>query len=461
MTNGNEMLQDARRYVRASLGGDLEEKASDEFCIAVLSSQVAGPPAGAIAALEVLETVAPSFGPGPVATVLEFEHGTATGSATEAEAAGDPATRQTRIKAMRDSSYQVVGTVYDEIERLTGGLLRADREVVGAPRIPSLVTQVCWLNRTVRAWTDPHSLTEIAAHEGLERIDIPRRLLPDASINMVAIGAPAYRERTGISGDGLTVAVIDSEVAPAHPALAGRVVHRRNYTTEPWGNPGAHGTAVAGIIGADDIEHTGVAPRVTIYNYKVLATNRTANGDDFAGTIAVQQALEDGVDVANCSWGIGPADHGTSREARALDAAWALGLTIVKSAGNRGPGQTTITSPADAEGVIVVGATDLDGTVIEDYSSRGPTPDGRHRPHLVAPGGSRAKPMACCLVQGGFGDAGFGTSYAAPHASGAAALLVAKEALPPDEVRERLVSNCRPVPNFGPDEQGAGLLQLS
>jgi hypothetical protein len=151
MTNGNEMLQDARRYVRASLGGDLEEKASDEFCIAVLSSQVAGPPAGAIAALEVLETVAPSFGPGPVATVLEFEHGTATGSATEAEAAGDPATRQTRIKAMRDSSYQVVGTVYDEIERLTGGLLRADREVVGAPRIPSLVTQVCWLNRTVRA----------------------------------------------------------------------------------------------------------------------------------------------------------------------------------------------------------------------------------------------------------------------------------------------------------------------
>ena len=51
----------------------------------------------------------------------------------------------------------------------------------------------------------------------------------------------------------MTVAVIDSEAALTHPALRDRVIHRRNYTREPWGTPDSHGTAVAGIIGADSV----------------------------------------------------------------------------------------------------------------------------------------------------------------------------------------------------------------
>lgn len=92
--------------------------------------------------------------------------------------------------------------------------------------------------------------------------------------------------------------MIDSEVSATHPALAGRVVHRRNFTAEPWGNPDGHGTAVAGIVAADDPDNGGIAPGVTIYNYKVLATNRFLNGDDCGGSAAIQQALEDGADLA-------------------------------------------------------------------------------------------------------------------------------------------------------------------
>ena len=186
----------------------------------------------------------------------------------------------------------------------------------------------------------------------------------------------------------MAVGVIDSEVALRHPAFQDRVIHRQNFTSEPFGTPADHGTAVAGFVGADAAEFPGMAPGCTISNYKVLATVPTFNGDDFDGALAIQQALEDGIRVVNCSWGAGPASDGTSREARACDTAWDLGLTVVKSAGNRGPGRSTLTTPADAEGVIAVGATDGPGEALADYSSRGPTEDGRQRPHLLAPGGS-------------------------------------------------------------------------
>src|SRR5205085_11237236 len=110
------------------------------------------------------------------------------------------------------------------------------------------------------------------------------------------------------------------------------VVHKQNYTRELWGNPGPHATAVAGIIASNDKKFTGMAPEATIYNYKILDATGRVNGDDFDAALAIQQALEDGAHIANCSWGAGPAGDGTSREAKACNEAWAAGLGIVKSA---------------------------------------------------------------------------------------------------------------------------------
>jgi serine protease AprX len=455
------------------LGRSVAEKASDRYCVA-LSRRGSAFGAETVAAIR---AAAPA-----VATVVEFtaaEGATlprlteradwpqlkaAAESLDATMAAGMPtrirtAVRQKYVEDSRLAGYQVMGEVYREIERLGGGLLRPAAEVLGDPQIPTAVTQVCWLNHTVRTFAPPESLAEVAGADAVAAIDLPRRLLADAEpSNHRSIGLPAFQQRHHLTGRGVTIAVIDGEVTLAHPAFAGRVVQRRNYTPESWGNPSAHGTAVAGIIGAADEQFPGIAPEATIYSYKVLATNPMGNGDDFAGALAIQQALEDGADIANCSWGAGPVGDGSSREARAVDRAWTLGLAVVKSAGNRGPGPGTMTTPADAHGVVVVGATDIDGEQVQPYSSRGPA-DGKPGPDVVAPGGSDTGFISCCLIDGGFGDAGIGTSFAAPHVTGLLALFLQNNPeLIPDQLKERLLVGPRVLPGVGPDAQGAGLV---
>jgi serine protease AprX len=467
----------ARTEIRRLLGSELAGKASDAFCVTIHRRSTRP------AAFELEAIARPGAAAVPVATVVEFGEATtistlprlterqdwpelsrtveALGSATPT---GGPISapavlRQAMIAAIRNQSYQVVSPAYDEIERLSGSLLRPEPEVLGTPQIPTLVTQVCWLNRTVRTWAGPQALAEVAADPAVTGVDVPRRIMADADTpNHIAIGFPAFFQQTSLTGANITVAVIDSEVASNHPALKGRIVHRRNYTAEAWGNPNSHGTAVAGIIAGDDPFNGGLAPDCTIYNYKVLATNRLFNSDDFGGALAIQQALEDGIDVANCSWGAGPTGPTPSREARAADAAWSLGMTIVKSAGNGGPGPSTMTTPADAQGIIVVGAMDDAGTAIQDYSSRGPA-GAKPGPDFAAPGGSTAEAIACCLLGGGFGDAGIGTSFAAPHVSGLLALLLQRDPnLVPDQLRQQLRQSARPLFGVSPAAQGSGLV---
>jgi serine protease AprX len=293
-------------------------------------------------------------------------------------------------------------------------------------------------------------------------------------VTVPLIGAPAFRQSYRVSGDGIVIAVIDTEIHLGHPGLVGRIIRRRNYIEEDWSDdprarPRApHGTAVAGIIGGRSMPE-GVAPGVTIYNYKVLPEDENLPaGDDFDGALAIQHALEDGAHVANCSWGSVRSSRrtvldGRSREARACNAAWAQGLVIVNSVGNEGPAPSTLTTPSDADGVIAVGATDRTGTIVPDYSGRGPTAHGLQRPHLVAPGGLRNEDLITgCTIFNGFYPAFWGTSFAAAHVSGIAALLLSRNpGLTPDEVRQCLLMKCTPIPNVSNDAQGRGLLKLS
>ncbi|HSK25963.1 MAG TPA: S8 family serine peptidase [Jiangellales bacterium] len=462
-----QQVEDARATTRRLYGAELESKSTDEFCLAVQRSR--GEARGPRASVG-LETAGGGGAPGvAVASVVEFSPEDAA-PVTPAGGISTGAERHRMVHETRTAAYQVLSPVYDEIERLSATPLVPAMEVEGAPRLPTLVTQVCWLNRTVRTWAGPAVLADVAADPAVTGVDVPRLLTADAAdtgptapagtLNHRSILLPEFVRATSLTGKGVTVAVIDSEVALRHPALAGRVVHRRNYTAEPWGTPHSHGTAVAGIIGGADVADGGIAPDVTLYNYKVLASSRLLNGDSFSGAIAIQQALEDGAQIANCSWGAGPVGPTKSREAIAAETAWALGMAVVKSAGNAGPNARTMTTPADADGIVVVGATGLDGRKVPDYSSRGPA-GANPGPHLVAPGGDDAGKIACVLVTGGFGDAGAGTSYAAPHVSGALALLLEQDpTLTPDQLRDRLRSTARSVGRTAVAAQGAGLLQL-
>ncbi len=235
----------------------------------------------------------------------------------------------------------------------------------------------------------------------------------------------------GLDGSGQRIAVLDGEVAE-HTSVTGRVAQKTSFSKFGWGeglgNAGEefarnHATAVATIIagngkaGEDETAFIGVAPGAAIWNYKIAPS--TTRGSDVVA--ALEAAFADGIRIVNLSWGKSDLIlDGSSVWSRTVDAMFALGTLVFKSAGNSGPASGTITVPADAFNVISVGAATRDGSVLHDGTSRGPTADSRAKPEIVAPGGG----MYAGTAQGDFGPViSPGTSFAAPVAAGLAALL--------------------------------------
>jgi subtilisin family serine protease len=225
--------------------------------------------------------------------------------------------------------------------------------------------------------------------------------------------------------------------------------------------PHPHGTHVAGIIGAnwlsfkrgegpkrgDPVKMSGVCPDIDLYDFRVLGSSL---GDSEFAVIAALQFIrflndQSGYSLihgANMSLSIphNVRNYACGRTQVCVEAEGltANGVVVVAAAGNRGFQQykladntmfesyaaSSITDPGNAEGVITVGATHRQWPHtygVSFFSSRGPTGDGRLKPDLLAPG---EKITSC--VPGMRSDQMDGTSMAAPHVSGAAALLMAR-----------------------------------
>ncbi|MFQ5525987.1 MAG: S8 family serine peptidase [Thermoanaerobaculia bacterium] len=459
--NGH-MMEAARAEVRNKFGAALEAKASDQMIIKLAGLSLPGAEAAIPTQGAILEFHPENLGERARTAQAAIEEMPTYRQFQESirEAAPEVRRQSSSHSLVRAHLVQDAKSRFHQNSRsVREALEKAESATVGAAAIEAAgpagpVVETCWLNGTMRSVSTSPALAEVAGDENLKYLDVPRRLVLDISETPGVIGAPALRQQSETTGEGIVVAVIDTEVAVAHPAFGGRAEQKANLSSQALGSPSRHGTGVAGIIASEDSEFTGVAPGATIFAYKIFPS-----GTDFEGALAIQTALENGAHVANCSWGAGLASDGTSREAVACNNAWGLGLTIVKSAGNRGPGGQTLTTPADAEGVIVVGATGRDGSRVEDYSSRGPTSDGRHRPHLVAPGGTRfVQGITSTAPLGGFADAGPGTSFATAHVSGLLALLLeADPVLGPDELRTAILASCTPLAGGAVDDQGSGL----
>lgn len=113
----------------------------------------------------------------------------------------------------------------------------------------------------------------------------------------------------------------------------------------------------------------------------------------------------------------------------------------------------SVNTPGDAISSLTVGATNWKTGELEDYSSRGPTEDGRIKPDVVAPSG---------VSSAAFGEPWDGTSASCPHVSGAAALIL--QAYPdysPQQVTDFLTSRAEDIGASGPDsDSGYGRLWL-
>ena len=264
------------------------------------------------------------------------------------------------------------------------------------------------------------------------------------------------------SGAGAIVAVIDSGVQADHPDLAGRIgpgydVVQRD--SSPQDGDG-HGTHVMGIIGAATGNRVGVesvAPGATLMPVRVLGDDGGGSIDDVAR--GVDWAREHGADVINLSLGsevpLVGAGGGDSFDA-AIRRAIAAGVVVVAAAGNNGV--PVCEQPAAGDGLLCVGAVDKRRS--RSFFSSFGTGLG-----LVAPGGSGATAAGVSVGEdvlstytGSRYEELAGTSQAAPHVAGVAALLVSRGVRGQAAVR-RLLATAVDLGPPGVDAQyGAGLV---
>lgn len=254
--------------------------------------------------------------------------------------------------------------------------------------------------------------------------------------------------------------------------------------------PSPHGTHVAGILGGcrgdSDDEHEGMCPDIDLYDFRILAPG--LKDTEFAIIAAMQfirylnergslKAIQ-GVnlslsiphDVRNFACGRTPI---CNESERLVDS----GVVVVAAAGNHGYKnfQTlegpyagyaafSITDPGNAESVITVGSTHRfwpHTYGVSFFSSRGPTGDGRVKPDLVAPGERIRAPLEVVGGRGTWGDLD-GTSMAAPHVSGAAAMLMARYTELIEQPRRIKQILCDSATDLGRERtfQGHGMLDV-
>ncbi|WP_436531272.1 S8 family peptidase [Actinoplanes sp. HUAS TT8] len=288
-----------------------------------------------------------------------------------------------------------------------------------------------WLDGRVKATTDP----------GIEQI-----------------GAPTAW-KNGLTGAGVTVAVLDTGIDAGHPDLAGRVAAAQDFsgsgnTVDHFG----HGTHVASIaVGAK-----GVAPGARLLVGKVL--DDTGSGYESGIIEGMQWAVDSGAKVINMSLG-GSATDGTDPMSAAVDELSGRGALFVVAAGNEG-GDYTVGTPGAATSALTVGAVDADNQ-LAGFSSRGPRlGDQGLKPEITAPGVDIVAARAAGTTMGTPVDdlytTASGTSMATPHVAGAAAILAQQH---PDwsghVLKDALVSTALTTKTATVYGQGAGRVDLT
>lgn len=263
----------------------------------------------------------------------------------------------------------------------------------------------------------------------------------------------------GYSGEGITIAVFDAGFPGANTSSAlthletnNQILAKRDFV-RPWNTDvyqdNQHGTNVLSLIaskdpnvllaGAPDADYILVMTEEVATEYRVEEYN-WVRGAEFADSL--------GVDIISSSVGywdfddsamnytVADLDGETTVITKGATIAASKGILVINSSGNYGSGESSLVAPADARGILAIGAVNKDLSV-SAFSSRGPTGDGRIKPDLATFGNG----VALVRFNGSVGFAN-GTSFSAPQITAlAAGLWQAEPKWTKDKLIQRLLES--------------------
>lgn len=439
----------------------------------VVGAAWAGPAAASPAAVEVVVTLdQPSLA-----------------QAVEDSRALSPAAKRRRLSLSSPTSAGYLRAVDRAQDALAA---RIERRIPGA--------QVRWRYRIVlnglAVVVPAGQVSRLSSLPGVARVVTPVRYSARLDSSPRAIGAPAlWSSAPAARGDGMKIAILDDGIDQTHPFFspagftmpAGYPRGNTAFTTSKvivakafppptprWRHAAkpfdpelsGHGTHVAGIAaGNAGVRNgvSGVAPRAYLGNYKVLtvptASGLGLNGNSPEIAAGIEAAVQDGMHVINLSLGEPEIEPTRDIVALAIDAAAAAGVVVAVAAGNDGSefGAGSISSPGTAAGGISVAAADS-ATEPAGFSSTGPTPVSlRLKPDVTAPG---VDILSSVPSRDGLWASFSGTSMAAPHVAGGAALLLQRHpSWTPAQVKSALVQTASPI-GSAPTRTGGGFVNL-
>ncbi|MGW3966965.1 S8 family serine peptidase [Amycolatopsis sp. NPDC005003] len=357
----------------------------------------------------------------------------------------------------------------------TGGGLRAGlAALAGGHELPSIgATAIRPAKDAVSSvWAALDAGGATTLSPGVRRVALDGPVHADLERSVPQIGAPQAWQ-AGYTGRGTTVAVLDTGIDATHPDLADAVAGTRDFTGSPGGSDdrAGHGTHVASIItgsgAASDGRFRGVAPDTRLLVGKVLDDN--GDGTESSVVAGMEWAAAQGADVVAMSLSgsvAGGKDPSVDVLSEAVNRLTAQsGALFVVSAGNKGPRAGSVGSPGVADAALTVGAVD-GADALAEFSSRGPRADGAIKPDITAPGvgivAARAKNGHLGTPVDDEYTAMSGTSMAAPHVAGAAAILAGMH---PDwdaaRLKSALMGSAAPRDGATVYEQGAGRVDVA
>ncbi len=358
-----------------------------------------------------------------------------------------------------------------------------------------------WLAHAIALRGTPEAITALAAQPGigiivpdyLVGLPGPRDVTKAAAFappgsppewNIAMVGAPKLWSR-GITGAGQVVAVLDTGIDATHPDLAGKnrptyfwydTQDTLNTTPIETDAAGGHGTGVTSLAMGGEAGGTalGMAPDARWVAVRLLDDQQVAHFSNVIEGYAWlldpddDQGTDDAPGVVNNSWGftehVGECMETPFPFPDVLATMRAAGVAMVFAGGNYGPNPATSLPPANVPGALAAGYLDVLQTIAPE-SSRGPSPcdpPDTVYPELAAPGVNIR--MADRMLVSGIPQYryGNGSSFAAPHVAGAAALL--RSALPSaslEQVEAALLASAVDLGEAGPDNvYGDGLIDV-